>query len=253
VHPPHIKEAALALIAQGVNDCEISRMIDVPRRTIMDWRRPTYVPRREVPLETCPRCWRAAKPMRFTAEDYTELLGLYLGDGCISPGARTHRLRVALDNRYPGIITELEALLRRCFPMNSVGVTAEHAGCDCVVVWVYSQHLVCLFPQHGPGKKHDRKIELEPWQWRLVEEAPWSLLRGLIRSDGCAFINRTGPYEYLSYDFGNLSKDLIDIFTTTCDLVGVEYRATQYRRRWSVRINRRASVSLMQENVGLKA
>jgi hypothetical protein len=242
----------MQLVGLGINDCEISRMTGVPRRTVMDWRRPTYVPRREVLLETCPRCWRDARPIRFTGEDYTELLGLYLGDGCISTGPRTERLRIALDTKYPGIITELAALLTRCFPHNSVGAT-DKKGEACVAVWVYSQHLSCLFPQHGPGKKHERTIGLESWQWRLVEKAPWPLLRGLIRSDGCAFINRTGPYEYLSYDFANLSKDVIDIFTTTCDLVGVEYRVTRYCRRWSVRINRRGSVALMEGHVGLKA
>jgi hypothetical protein len=76
-HPPEVKAAALELVAQGLNDCEISRLLGIPRRTILDWRRPTYVPSNpQIPRETCPRCWRAAKPMRFTAEDYSELLGL---------------------------------------------------------------------------------------------------------------------------------------------------------------------------------
>jgi hypothetical protein len=187
-----------------VNDCEISRMIGVPRRTIMDWRRPTYVSKREMPLETCPRCWRTTKPIRFTADDYAELLGLYLGDGCISSGARTDRLRITLDKKYPRIISDAAALLQRSFPSNSVGITQEHAGCGCVAVWVYSQHLACLLPQHGPGKKHERRVQLEPWQDALVESAPWGLIGGLIRSDGCAFMNRTGPYEYLSYGFSKL-------------------------------------------------
>jgi hypothetical protein len=40
--------------------------------------------------------------------------------------------------------------------------------------------------------KHERPIVLEPWQRELVAATPWALLRGLIRSDGCVFINRTG-------------------------------------------------------------
>ena len=54
--------------------------------------------------------------MWFTPEDYSELLGLYLGDGCISDGPRTMRLRIALDLKYPKIISEGRALLERCFP-----------------------------------------------------------------------------------------------------------------------------------------
>ena len=82
--------------------------------------------------------------------------------------------------------------------------------------------------------------------------APWAFLRGCIRSDGCAFINRTGPYEYLSYEFSNYSKDIVDLFVSTCDQVGVATRVNRFRRRWSVRINQRASVALMLEHVGKK-
>ena len=39
----------------------------------------------------------------------------------------------------------------------------------CTEVSAYSKHWPCLFPQHGPGKKHERKIELTPWQQELVD------------------------------------------------------------------------------------
>lgn len=259
MHPPHVKEEALRLVAAGLNDCEISRRMGIPRGTIRDWRRPRYVPRNNRESETCPRCWRAARPMRFTAEDYAELLGLYLGDGCISTHPRTHRLRLALDAKYPVIIEDARDLLAQCFPMNRVDVVTNGLTGKLVNVSLYSCHLVCLFPQHGPGKKHKRPIVLEPWQERLLDRAPWAFLRGCIRSDGCAFINRTDihreePYEYLSYDFSNKSGDIVELFVGACDRVGVEYRATFNERRglWHVRINRRASVALMLEHVGLK-
>jgi hypothetical protein len=70
----------------------------------------------------------------------------------------------------------------------------------------------------------------------------------LIRSDGCVFVNRTGPYEYVSYDFTNHSADILRLFSIACDIVGVEYRA--YGKR--VRIYRRESVALMLQHVGLK-
>jgi hypothetical protein len=41
----HTSAPRLALVEQGLNDCEISRRLGFPRRTILDWRRPTYVPR----------------------------------------------------------------------------------------------------------------------------------------------------------------------------------------------------------------
>jgi hypothetical protein len=251
VHPPHVREEVLALVAQGINDCEISRRTGIPRATVRDWRRPTYKSRRDYPLEICPRCWRGAKPIRFTPEDYAELLGLYLGDGCISEMPRTQKLRITLDAKYPRIIERLKALLARCFPENSVGVVEKPDSCH--EVWVHCMHLACLLPQHGPGKKHERMLVLEPWQTALIEAAPWGFLRGCILADGCAFVNRTGPYEYLTYEFGNLSEDLVGMFTSACDLVGLHYRVNQWNGKWHVRINRRPSVAKMLEHVGLKA
>lgn len=253
MHPPQVKQHALDLIAAGHNDCEVSRRLGIARATVRDWRRPTYVSQREFPIETCPRCWAAAKPMRFTPDDYAELLAMYLGDGCISEHARTCRLRIALDAKYPSIISEASSLLARSLPHNPIGRVEAHGG-TMVFVSVYSSHLPCLFPQRGPGLKHRRSVALEPWQARIVEAAPWPFIRGCIRTDGCSFVNRTGPYEYLSYDFSNMSEDIVRLFVEACDRVGVMTRVNRSQRSgmWDVRINRRASVALMVEYVGIK-
>lgn len=255
MHPPRVKQHALELIAAGHNDCEVSRRLGIPRGTIRDWRRPAYVSKREYAPETCPRCWRAAKPMRFTPEDYSELLAIYLGDGSISTHPRTQRLRIALDKKYQGIIDETRGLLERCFPHNDID---EVQSIGCVHLSVYSSHLACVFPQHGPGRKHDRPIVLEPWQREHVEAFPWAFIRGCIRTDGCCFINRTDvhrpvPYEYRSYEFSNKSKDIVDLFVSACERVGVFTRVNcSARGQWDVRVNRRRSVALMLEHVGLK-
>jgi hypothetical protein len=85
-----------------------------------------------------------------------------------------------------------------------------------------------------------------------VEAEPWAFNRGCIRTDGCSFSNRTGPYEYLSYDFTNMSPEIVDLFVEACDRVGVGHRRTSWRGIHRVRINRRASVALMLKHVGLK-
>ena len=264
MHPPEIKAAALALIAAGHNDCEVSRRLGIPRRTIMDWRRPRYESKRQYPSETCPRCWSPAKPMRFVGGDYPHLLGIYLGDGCISEHARTFRLRVSLDSRYSAMNSEITRVLERCFPANAVAVIrpspSSWSGRDdtWIVLSMYSRHLPCLFPQHGPGRKHARPIGLEPWQAEAVSGHPWSFVRGCIQTDGCSFVNRTDvhraqPYEYLSYQFSNKSRDIVDLFVAACDEVGVRTRVTgSPERGWSVRINRRESVASMKEHVGEK-
>jgi Homeodomain-like domain-containing protein len=245
VHAYTIREEALALIRAGENDCEVARRLGVPRTTVRDWRHSKDVPR---PGRTCPRCWRSSvKPIVFTPADYAELLGLYLGDGHIVRTGRSDRLRLFLDTRYAGIIADARALLRRCFPTHSVGAFRTAKG-TATIISLYSTHLTCLFPQHGAGMKYTREIVLEEWQSEIMEGEPWSFLRGCFRSDGCSFVNRTGRYEYLSYEFSNRSAQIRELFMDACDLVGVEYRG--YRRY--VRINRRPSVALMQQYVGLK-
>jgi hypothetical protein len=105
-----------------------------------------------------------------------------------------------------------------------------------------------LFPQAAAGKKHLRSITLEPWQLAAIAGAPWRFLRGCIRSDGCSFVNRTGPYEYLSYSFDNLSTDILRLFEAVAESLGLKPRRTARQ----VRINRREAVAMMQRHVGLK-
>jgi hypothetical protein len=246
MHPVQLREAALRLVAQDVNDCEIARRVGVARTTVRDWRKPRYVPR--PPRAICPRCWQRSPQIVFSHEDYAELLGLYLGDGHITQMARTQRLRLSLDAKYPVMNAEIEALLRRCFPENRVGRMVVDNG-SCVVIFVYNSHLSCLFPQAGPGRKHERSVALEEWQIDRVLAAPWAFLRGCIRSDGCAFVNRTGPYEYLSYAFTNLSGDIRNMFVAACLFLDLDVRPG----RKNIRINRRASVARLLEHVGVKS
>lgn len=129
MHPPHVRASILALVDEGLNDCAISRRTGIPRATVRDLRRHRDGPTLDNDgpaerTETCPRCWRSARPMRFVPEDYAELLGLYLGDGSISRHPRTHRLRIVLDAKYPGIIEDAQALLKRCFLGNDIHVGA---------------------------------------------------------------------------------------------------------------------------------
>ena len=63
----------------------------------------------------------------------------------------------------------------------------------CLNTTVGWKHWPCLFPQHGPGRKHERSIVLEPWQRAIVDAHPGPLLRGLFHSDGFRVTNWTAP------------------------------------------------------------
>lgn len=87
-----------------------------------------------------------------------------------------------------------------------------------VVVSTYWKSWPCLFPQHGPGKKHERPIVLTDWQLELVNYWPDQLVRGLIQSDGFRFQN-TGRNNWSCprYGFSQISDDIRRLFCYACD------------------------------------
>ena len=185
------------------------------------------------------------------------LLGQYLGDGMLTRGPRdVFRLRISLCDAYPGILEECVAAIRTVLPSNAV-CRIPRRGCTEVVS--YSKHWICLFPQHGAGRKHLRPIILEPWQERIaLERFPRQLLRALIHSDGCRITNwvmgrdQNGPkrYTYPRYLFSNESDDIRGIFTEACGRVGVDWTAN---RRNMISIARRDSVRRLDEFIGPKS
>ncbi len=137
-------------------------------------------------------------------------------------------------------------------PANAVLVQERSKG-RVNEVSAYSTHWHCLFPQHGTGMKHQRRIVLDPWQRRICDRYPHRILRGLIHSDGCRALNRIrGPgktYVYPRYQFSNRSDDIRAIFCDYCDRVGVEWRRMN---RWTISVARRDSVARMDRFIGPK-
>ena len=180
--------------------------------------------------------------------EYAYLLGLYLGDGCIATHHRgVYRLRIILDEKYPGILSEAERAMQSVMPFSRVG-RVQRPGC--VEVGSYSKAWPCLFPQHGPGKKHHRAIVLTDWQREIVRRHPELLLRGLIHSDGCRFMNTGTGWTYPRYSFTNLSGDIKRIFTDACDLLGLHWTKAGSR---TIYVSRKADVDRLDRFVGPKA
>jgi len=184
---------------------------------------------------------------------YAYLLGLYLGDGCLLRHPRgVYRLHVFLDSAYPIIAAECEAAMSLVMPASRASCL-RHPRYNMLGVVSYSKHWPHLFPQHGPGVKHKRRIALEPWQERVVERHPGRLLRGLIHSDGCRVVNRIRhpkkTYEYPRYFFTNRSLDIQRIFCDTCDRLDVAWRQDG---PWNVSVARRDAVAIMDRHVGPK-
>ncbi|MEV5428793.1 transcriptional regulator [Streptomyces sp. NPDC052701] len=250
------RKRALELVAQGCSLNSVSRETGISRYAIRSWQ--TRIEPLERPGRPCPRCREVPTPPDDPAA-YAYLLGLYLGDGCINAHRKgVYFLRVVLDNAWPGIIEACDAAMRAVRPDNSVFRVRKQG---CVAVSSTSKHWPCLFPQHGPGKKHERRIALEPWQQDIVDAHPWEFVRGLIHSDGCRITNWTTRvvagerkrYEYPRYFFTNKSDDIRKLFTDTLDKVGVEWTTlARGSDPFNISIARKASVALMDAHVGPK-
>ncbi|MET9905877.1 helix-turn-helix domain-containing protein [Streptomyces sp. NPDC006476] len=252
------RKRALALVTQGRSLNSASKETGISRATLRSWQRRIEPRPRQHKHQPCPRC-EDVPHLPGNQAAYAYLLGLYLGDGYISAHRRgVYYMRIVLDQAWPGVIDACERALSSVRPNNSV-FRVKKQGCFAVAS--ASKHWPCLFPQHGPGKKHERQIALEAWQQEIVDAYPWEFIRGLIHSDGCRITNWTTRlvagvrkrYEYPRYFFTNKSDDIRRLFTDTLDKVGVEWTTlARDSDPFNVSVARKASVALMDAHVGPK-
>lgn len=234
------------LIAAGLNDCAIARQTGLPRKTVWQWRRrPGVRPRYQAGSSSC------GVAHDFTAlppAAYCYLLGLYLGDVCISRQPRTFHLRITCDTKYPAIIARCREAIDALFPLQRSGLVIRGTS-KCADVSHCSKHWPCLFPQHGPGRKHHRHIALEPWQQALVDRETEEFICGLIHSDGCRVVANDRGVRSIRYHFSNRSEDIIGLFTAALDRLDIPWtRSTRY----IVSIYRKAATARMDEFIGPK-
>jgi hypothetical protein len=189
---------------------------------------------------------------------YSHLLGLYLGDGHVVTHPRTHRLVITCDEAYPGLIEACRASVAATRLPRRVRIQPDRAT-RCVRVVADSSHWPEAFPQHGPGRKHDRKIELASWQREVVDRFPREFLRGLLHSDGCRTVNRfstvlpsgrVAEYAYPRWFFSNRSADIRRLFCEYCERLGIRWTQSNPR---NISVAQRASVALLDSFVPVKA
>ncbi|WP_369238119.1 helix-turn-helix domain-containing protein [Streptomyces sp. R21] len=255
-HSPSIRVQAVALMRQGTPNRVVAERLNVPRGTVGWWRsedRRAHGETYEQPTD-CPRC----TARDFDTVAYAYLLGLYLGDGHIISKRKQHHLSIFCNATQTGLIAAAEGAMRKVMPLPSV---RQRNKPGCTEVKSYTKHWTCMFPQHGPGKKHERSIVLEPWQQDIVDAHPWEFIRGLIHSDGCRITNWTEKviggerkrYEYPRYFFTNVSDDIRQLYTDTLDRLGIQWtHCTRHGNPYNISVARKASVALMDAHVGPK-
>jgi hypothetical protein len=253
MHPQATVDRARALSTQGLYDREVAQMTGVPLRTVRNWR----TGKRRAPgsdgrrKRGCPRCGGA--PLDEPA--YAYLLGLYLGDGCLTRQRKdVYLLSIACCDAWPGLITAAKEATRQVMPSSAV---FSRQCIEMTEVKSTSKHWPCLFPQHGPGRKHTRKIELAEWQQVIVDRHSGDFARGLFHSDGCRGINRVRRmlangdhwYEYPRYQFSNKSKDILELCGAALDRLEVEWR---FARPDVISVAKKEAVALLDAFVGPK-
>jgi hypothetical protein len=188
------------------------------------------------------------------ARSYSHLLGLYLGDGHVVVHPRTVRLIVTCDAAYPRLIAACRTSVERTGLPRRVRVEPDHDS-HCVRVVADSCRWPEAFPQHGPGRKHERKIALAAWQREVVDRFPQEFLCGLLHSDGCRTVNRfkttlpsgrVAEYSYPRWFFSNRSADIRGLFCEYCERLGIRWTQSNPR---NISVAHRASVALLDSFV----
>ncbi|MCW2812991.1 MAG: hypothetical protein JWN84_446 [Nocardioides sp.] len=257
---PHVRpwstvESALRDSDAGMGDADNAAKHGVAVKTIRRWRR-DYQRRGRARGQShcavpCPVCEDGV----LDRAAYAELLGWYLGDGHITLSRRgVHNLHVVNDRRYATDNAHLAVLMATVKPG---GLPHTRLVPGAVITTVSWKHWPCLFPQHGPGRKHERPIVLDDWQRTVVEDHPGPFLRGLFHSDGSRVRNwTTRPvagavkrYDYPRWQFTNVSPDIRELCCWALDLVGVAWRASS---RTHVSVSRRDDVARLDALIGMK-
>jgi hypothetical protein len=251
MHPPHLRRQALELRAAGVPFGQICTILGLPRRTVGNWfhgERARRRAERAAQPSRCPLCSEPIRPPDDPAA-YGYLLGLYLGDGHLVMSTKVPVLRIYCTATWPGLIDACREAMLRVLP-NKVHQVSRSG---CVAVQSYSNHWPCFFPQHGPGKKHERAIKLADWQEEVICDVPGHFLRGLFHSDGCRVTNRVKrngkEYAYPRYNFANESADIMGLCQRSLDRLEIGWRMCRPNQ---LSVARRDAVTALDRHVGPK-
>jgi hypothetical protein len=141
VYSSEVRLRALALIENEFSLRAISMSTGISRAALREWR--NYPQTARSSRTSCPRC-SDTPTLPAQSADYAYLLGLYLGDGCISPAGDpakgVWKLRVICCDARPGLIGECARAMRAVRPGNKV-MTTQKEGCTEVLSC--SRHWPC--------------------------------------------------------------------------------------------------------------
>ena len=131
--------------------------------------------------------------------------------------ARSPVLEISLDPRYPGIVSECSLAIQRVGGTKAKASLRTTPKGEAIRLVAKSRLWPLVFPQHGPGKKHERAIALARWQQDIVDRFPHEFLRGL--------------------------------FCASCEQLGIRWTQSSYK---NISVADRRSVAILDSFVGPK-
>lgn len=247
------------------NVSEIARFLNIPRCTVRDCIKSyklngTFTPKYETKYNNKIISHKDLSEKQ--KEAYAYIFGQYLGDGYITKDKRKNvfRLRIFSDFKYPKIIEAIVDNLSILLPNNKIGtITRYNNGKPSwVETYVYNKNFKELFPQHGTGPKHARKISLKKWQKEIIDKYPEQFLKGLIQSDGCRY-KQTNTKNNYYYNFTNCSVDIINLCLRTLKILKIINRLNKRSpsqktktQAWVITISNKEGVKKLDKFIGSK-
>ncbi len=114
--PPRSLKPCSGSLQPVKTTAEIASQTGIPRRTVWDWRREITKFDREVSQCIIKCAVLITTSAALPAPPYCYLLGLYLGDGCVSRHPRAWLPRGVLDAKYPDIIDRCREAINALMP-----------------------------------------------------------------------------------------------------------------------------------------
>lgn len=241
------KLEAKKLRENGENWLTISKKLNIPRGTIKYWFDGGEIKfnkqlKKEFNLKTF---LEEIENDERKKRAYSYILGLYLGDGHITKTAKKdiYRLRIFLHDRYKNLNEYALRNLQEILVENKCTIFSSK-DCALDIISVYKKNIKEIFPQHGEGLKHKRKIKLEKWQKEIID--PLCFIQGLFHSDG-SYVQGKNVF----YQFTNMSTDIKKMYLYYCKKIGVQTSSTDFNKK-NIYIYKKNFVKYLEEKIGTK-
>lgn len=242
---------AIRLFSFGYKIVEVSKLTGINRSTLSNWIVRNGRIKKQIDTDI-PLNYLMSFKDGFTEQDkkdYSYLLGLYLGDGCIYKLKRTEKITITLDKKYEKLNEYTINIFSRFFNKDSyIFDRSLHNRGNAIDVIHHSSHLSLIFPQHGIGKKHNRDVSLKSWQESIIDDI--SLVKGLIMSDGTYYLDNQTNIK--KYSFSNKSKDIIDLMKGLLIKLNIDFKLYNKVSKYELVIHSKNQAEKLHNIIGDK-